>query len=123
MTLLETAVKASIEAGKAIMEIYSSDDYNVEIKDDNSPLTKADKKANDIIMEYLIPTNINIINEENRQTNYATRKSWTQCWIVDPLDGTKEFIKRNGEFTVNIALVKNGVPSMGVIYVLSLIHI
>jgi 3'(2'), 5'-bisphosphate nucleotidase len=113
---LETAIKASLEAGKVIMQVYDTP-FDVEIKDDKSPLTEADKKANDIINSYLVNTEFPIISEENKQTDYATRKNWTTCWVVDPVDGTKEFIKRNGEFTVNIALVTNGKPELGVIYV------
>ncbi|WP_055444113.1 3'(2'),5'-bisphosphate nucleotidase CysQ [Lacinutrix himadriensis] len=113
---LEIAIKASLEAGKVIMEVYDTP-FDVEIKDDKSPLTEADKKANDIINSYLVNTEFPIISEENKQTDYATRKNWTTCWVVDPVDGTKEFIKRNGEFTVNIALVTNGKPELGVIYV------
>jgi len=113
---LETAIKASLEAGKVIMEVYDSA-FNVEIKDDKSPLTDADKRANDVINSFLIPTKIPIISEENKQTDYAIRKTWDTCWVVDPVDGTKEFIKRNGEFTVNIALVTEGKPVLGVIYV------
>lgn len=116
-TNLNTAIQAALEAGEAIMNVYDSPDFGVEIKDDKSPLTRADKYANDIINTYLIPTEIPIISEENKQTDYATRKEWQQCWIVDPVDGTKEFIKRNGEFTVNIALVNDGIPELGVIYV------
>ncbi|NND64112.1 MAG: 3'(2'),5'-bisphosphate nucleotidase CysQ [Flavobacteriaceae bacterium] len=113
---LETAIIAAIEGGKAIMKIYATE-FDVEIKGDNSPLTQADKNANDIINEYLIPTEIPIISEENKQTDYSERSKWSSCWIVDPLDGTKEFVKRNGEFTVNIALVQKGEPFLGVIYV------
>ncbi|MDT0556633.1 3'(2'),5'-bisphosphate nucleotidase CysQ [Patiriisocius hiemis] len=114
--LLHTILQAAIEAGEAIMEVYMTD-FDVEIKGDNSPLTIADKKANTVINKYLETTNIPIISEENKQTDYSVRKSWDRCWIVDPLDGTKEFVKRNGEFTVNIALVENGSPILGVIYV------
>lgn len=114
---LEKAILASIEAGEAIMKVYGSNEFNIEIKDDNSPLTIADKNANDVINSYLITTRIPIISEENKQAPYSERKVWDTCWIVDPLDGTKEFIKRNGEFTVNIALVTNGKPVLGVIYV------
>jgi 3'(2'), 5'-bisphosphate nucleotidase len=113
---LEIAVKASLEAGNAIMEVYDSI-IEVHYKDDKSPLTLADKKSNDIINTYLNPTDIPIISEENKQIDFDERKKWETCWIVDPVDGTKEFIKRNGEFTVNIALVKNGIPQLGVIYV------
>ena len=114
--LIEIAIKASLDAGKVIMEVYDSV-IEVEYKDDKSPLTEADKKANDIINTYLLPTQIPIISEENKQTEYNIRKNWDMCWVVDPVDGTKEFIKRNGEFTVNIALVKQGKPILGVIYV------
>ncbi|MEP2937359.1 MAG: 3'(2'),5'-bisphosphate nucleotidase CysQ [Gilvibacter sp.] len=117
MNLLEIAISAAIDAGREIMRIYSTADFNVEIKADDSPLTIADKTANAKIMTYLEPTGVPIISEENKQTDYEVRKNWEQCWIVDPLDGTKEFIKRNGEFTVNIALIKNGTPKLGVIYV------
>ncbi len=114
---LAIAVKAAVEGGAAIMEIYSLEDLGVEYKDDHSPLTLADKKCNDVINSYLIRTVHPIISEENRQLEYQERKDWDTCWIVDPLDGTKEFVKRNGEFTVNIALVKQGKPLLGVIYV------
>lgn len=114
--LLSTAIKASIEAGAEIMKIYAND-IDVEFKPDNSPLTTADKNANNIINALLKRTEIPIISEENKQTEYRIRSQWDTCWIVDPLDGTKEFIKRNGEFTVNIALIKNNRPVLGVIYV------
>lgn len=114
--LLITAIKAAILAGGEIMKVYATD-FNVEHKGDDSPLTLADKNANDVINTFLLKTNIPIISEENKQTDYTIRRNWDQCWIVDPLDGTKEFIKRNGEFTVNIALIKNGIPLLGVIYV------
>ncbi|MGJ8665803.1 MAG: 3'(2'),5'-bisphosphate nucleotidase CysQ [Patiriisocius sp.] len=115
-TFLETAIKAAIDGGKAILKIYATD-FEVISKDDASPLTQADKNANDVINQYLVETKIPIISEENKQLDYAERKNWSRCWIVDPLDGTKEFVKRNGEFTVNIALVENGNPILGVIYV------
>lgn len=113
---LTIAIKAAIEAGKAILEVYSTD-FNVEVKGDSSPLTQADKNANDVINSYLKKTDFPIISEENKQLDFSDRKDWENCWIVDPLDGTKEFVKRNGEFTVNIALVTNGIPVLGVIYV------
>ena len=110
------AIEASIKGGEAIMEIYK-EDFDVEYKDDASPLTLADKKANAIIMSFLETTSIPIISEENKQIDYAERQSWSQCWIVDPLDGTKEFVKKNGEFTVNIALIDQQKTVFGVIYV------
>ncbi|EGV43015.1 3'(2'),5'-bisphosphate nucleotidase [Bizionia argentinensis JUB59] len=113
---LHIAIKASLAAGKVVMEVYETA-FNVELKDDKSPLTEADNKANAVINAYLIPTEIPIISEENKQTDYAIRKEWETCWVVDPVDGTKEFVKRNGEFTVNIALVAKGKPVLGVIYV------
>lgn len=113
---INTALKASIKAGAAIMEIYQQD-FTVEIKSDNSPLTQADKNANSVINSFLEKTAIPIISEENKQLGFSVRKNWDTCWMVDPLDGTKEFVKRNGEFTVNIALIKKGQPVLGVIYV------
>ena len=113
---LQTAIQASLEAGEVIMEVYDTA-FDVEIKDDKSPLTEADKRANDIINSFLEKTEFPIISEENKQIDYAIRKEWKTCWVVDPVDGTKEFIKRNGEFTVNIALVTEGIPQLGVIYV------
>lgn len=115
-SLLTIAIKAALEAGAEIIKIYETN-FKVETKDDDSPLTQADKNANIVINRYLKTTEIPIISEENRQLDYKERKYWTRCWIVDPLDGTKEFIKRNGEFTVNIALIDNGFPILGVIYV------
>ena len=114
---LSIAIKAAVEGGAEIINVYESDDLGVEYKSDDSPLTLADKKCNDVINSYLRKTGIPIISEENRQIDFADRKDWDTCWIVDPLDGTKEFVKRNGEFTVNIALVKKGKPQLGVIYV------
>lgn len=98
------------------MQVYQTS-FKVDIKNDNSPLTEADRKANTIINDHLLKTGIPIISEENKQTDYSIRKEWESCWIVDPLDGTKEFIKRNGEFTVNIALIHLGAPKLGVIFV------
>jgi 3'(2'), 5'-bisphosphate nucleotidase len=114
--LLKTAIEAALAAGKEIMKVYLEEDFQVEMKLDANPLTVADKRANDIINSYLKPTDIPIISEENEELSYEERKQWKECWIVDPLDGTKEFIKRNGEFTVNIALVSEGIPQLGVIF-------
>ncbi len=114
--LLLTAIEAAVKAGAEIMKIYSKE-FDVIYKHDESPITKADSNANTIINSYLKKTNIPVISEENKQTEFKIRSQWNKCWMVDPLDGTKEFIKRNGEFTVNIALIENNVPIMGVIYV------
>ena len=115
--LLHTAIIAALDAGKAILEIYHSGDFDIEIKGDNSPLTRADTASNDVIMSYLETTNIPVLSEEGRDISYQERKDWKRLWIVDPIDGTKEFIKRNGEFTVNIALVENQKPIIGVVFV------
>lgn len=113
---LKLAIIASIEAGEKIMEIYQQD-FQVFEKEDLSPLTEADKLSNEIICSHIQETGIPIISEENKQIGYEIRKDWNVCWLVDPIDGTKEFIKRNVEFTVNIALIENGMPVLGVIYV------
>lgn len=114
--IYKVAIQAAIEAGYKIMEVYKSEDFEIEQKQDDSPLTVADRESNKIINAALVPTGISIISEENDQIPYSERRNWRECWIVDPLDGTKEFIKKNGEFTVNIAFVKNGKPEFGVIY-------
>ena len=115
--LLNTAVIAALEASKAILEIYNSGEFDIELKRDNSPLTKADIASHNVIMSYLTKTDIPVLSEEGRDIPYKDRKDWMQLWIVDPIDGTKEFIKRNGEFTVNIALIENQKPIIGVIFV------
>jgi 3'(2'), 5'-bisphosphate nucleotidase len=121
MTILQnhliTAITAALEAGKAILEIYHSGAFDIEIKGDNSPLTKADTASHNVIMSFLTKTNIPVLSEEGKTISYEERKDWTQLWIVDPIDGTKEFIKRNGEFTVNIALIENQKTQIGVIFV------
>jgi len=114
---LNTAITAALQAGKAILEIYHSGDFDVELKGDNSPLTKADTASHNVIMSYLEATDIPVLSEEGRDIPYKERKAWKHLWIVDPIDGTKEFIKRNGEFTINIALIENNRPLMGVIFV------
>ena len=115
--LLNTAITAALEAGKAILEIYHSGEFDVEMKGDNSPLTKADKASHNKIMSFLIKTNIPVLSEEGKAIPFEERKDWKQLWIVDPIDGTKEFINCNGEFTVNIALIENQKPIIGVIFV------
>ena len=115
--LLHTAITAALKAGKAILKIYYSGEFDVEIKGDNSPLTKADTASHNVIMSFLTKTNIPVLSEEGKSIEYEVRKDWSQLWIVDPIDGTKEFIKRNGEFTVNIALIENQKTLIGVIFV------
>jgi 3'(2'), 5'-bisphosphate nucleotidase len=113
--LIEQAIVASIHAGKEILKVYEGE-IIVEMKDDKSPLTEADKRSNAAIVQYLESTALPVLSEEGKSIDYTDRKNWDLFWLVDPLDGTKEFIKRNGEFTVNIALIKNQTPVGGVIY-------
>ncbi len=113
---LKIAIQAALQGGEEILKIYNTN-HSIEYKNDKTPLTEADKNANTVINKLLQQTSIPVISEENKQIPFEERKNWTECWIVDPLDGTKEFIKRNGEFTVNIAFIKNQQPIMGVIYV------
>ena len=114
--LLLLSINASISAGNEIMNVYSSN-FIVENKKDASPLTLADKRSNSVIEQALQQTNIPYLSEEGKSILYDKRKEWEYFWMVDPLDGTKEFVKRNDEFTVNIALIKRNQPIMGVIYV------
>lgn len=115
--LLAAAALAAFNGGQAILEVYNSADFQIEVKGDNSPLTLADRKAHEAIIAILKDFPIPILSEEGREIPIDERQKWNELWIVDPLDGTKEFIKRNGEFTVNIALVNKGIPVMGIIYV------
>ena len=115
--LTQLAIKAAIEASKDILTIYKSADFEIENKEDYSPITKADKVAHKIIASILQESKIPILSEEGKKIPYEVRKCWDMLWIVDPIDGTKEFIKRNGEFTVNIALIENHKPVIGVILV------
>lgn len=108
-------IEAALRAGGEILDVYARE-FSVEEKDDKSPLTEADKKSHLAIKGYLDQTGIPTLSEEGKQMEYAERKHWKQFWLVDPLDGTKEFIKKNGEFTVNIALIEDGQPIFGVIY-------
>ena len=113
---LDIAIEGAVAAGHEILKVYESD-FAVEHKDDKSPLTLADKLGHLKILSYLDNTPFPVLSEEGKHLSYDERKYWKRFWLVDPLDGTKEFIKRNGEFTVNIALVENGIPVIGVIYV------
>lgn len=117
--LLKTAISAALKAGEEILNIYNDprQDFEVEHKADHSPLTLADKRAHNTILEFLKDTPYPVLSEEGKLTGYEERQTWKTLWIVDPLDGTKEFIKRNGEFTVNIALISDTAPILGVIYI------
>ncbi|RWS45625.1 3'(2'),5'-bisphosphate nucleotidase [Arcobacter suis] len=107
----------ALKAGEIIMEIYKKD-FSVDYKEDKSPLTEADLKSNEFICNELnkLYPNISIMSEENKEIPYEERKDWEYYFCVDPIDGTKEFIKKNDEFTINIALIKNNIPYLGVVY-------
>lgn len=116
--ILDLAINTSAYAAREILRIYDdpTQDFGVDMKADGSPLTRADKAAHDCIVEHLAPSGIPILSEEGAQIPYEERKDWKKFWLIDPLDGTKEFISRNGEFTVNIALIEDGNPVMGIIF-------
>ncbi len=116
-SLLEKAIQASEKACIEILEVYNSGDFQAELKGDNSPLTLADKKAHDAITSILQSLDLPILSEEGKEISYDERKTWEYFWMVDPLDGTKEFLKRNGEFTVNIALIHKTKAVLGVVAV------
>jgi 3'(2'), 5'-bisphosphate nucleotidase len=109
-------IDASRDAGIEILEIYNKDVIDVEEKENHTPLTKADTNAHQIIKERLKETEIPVLSEEGAKIPYSDRKNWETFWMVDPLDGTKEFIKKNGEFTVNIALIHKNKPILGALY-------
>ena len=113
---IEDIIDIAKKAGEKILEIYNQD-YELKFKEDKSPLTLADKEAHNIIQKYLSIYNIPILSEEDKNIPYEERKNWEYFWLIDPLDGTKEFIKKNGEFTVNIALIYKNIPILGVVYV------
>mgnify|MGYP000821729572 CR=1 FL=1 len=116
--LLVNAYNAAIRAGARIIDIYTGDaDFAVDIKSDHTPITIADRDAHELIKKYLSQTRVPLLSEEGRDLLYEERRNWDLFWMVDPLDGTKEFLKGNGEFTVNIALMHNNEPYIGVIYV------
>lgn len=114
ISLCARAITSGIEASAAIMEVYNTP-FEHELKDDGSPLTAADNNSNQIISDALDNTGIPIISEESSKVDYETRKNWNYFWLVDPLDGTKDFINRNDEFAINIALVKKSKPILGII--------
>lgn len=115
--LLQIAIAAAEEACSEILTVYNSNDFQTEAKGDNSPLTLADRRSHEVIEKHLLKTGLPILSEEGKDIPYSERKHWEYFWLVDPLDGTKEFIKRNGEFTVNIALVYKNEPVLGVVAV------
>lgn len=114
--LIWDAIHASVKAGEAILKVYNTD-FKVNSKADDSPLTKADMEAHAIISGALAASGLPLLSEEGREIPYSERKGWQKFWMVDPLDGTREFVNRNGEFTVNIALIEGGYPLAGVIYI------
>jgi 3'(2'), 5'-bisphosphate nucleotidase len=116
-TLLQQAREAAELACQEILDVYTTGDFQAEVKGDNSPLTVADKRAHNVISSILQSSGLPILSEEGKTIPFEERKNWEYFWIVDPLDGTKEFLKRNGEFTVNIALIHRGKPLMGVVAV------
>ncbi|WP_295803583.1 3'(2'),5'-bisphosphate nucleotidase CysQ [uncultured Microbulbifer sp.] len=118
--LLDQVIDISVAAGKAILEVYNaSGEIEVDTKHDDSPVTAADLAAHKILAPALagLIDGVPVLSEEGKMPSYAERSQWDRYWIIDPLDGTKEFIRRNGEFTVNVALIENGEPVMGVVHV------
>ena len=113
---LLASILAAIKAGDAILDVYRSAEFEIEEKADKSPLTLADKRSHETIISCLAKFEIPILSEEGRDIPFQKRNSWPTYWLIDPLDGTKEFIKRNGEFTVNIALIKDRQPATGVVF-------
>jgi 3'(2'), 5'-bisphosphate nucleotidase len=116
--MTEDVIEIAVAAGERILQVYHSDEFNIETKADASPLTKADLASHEHIVQQLrrLTPNIPVLSEESKEIPYQERSQWTTFWLVDPLDGTKEFIKRNGEFTVNIALIEAGKPVLGVVH-------
>lgn len=114
--LIDRAITAALFAGQKINEVYTTSDFNIQLKKDHTPVTIADQLAHDEILEKLKDTRLPVLSEEGIHLSYSERKNWDLFWLVDPLDGTKEFIKRNDEFTVNIALIQGNKPIAGVIY-------
>lgn len=115
---VEDVYKIAVEAGNAIMQVYETA-FAIESKEDKSPLTEADKQSHNIIEKGLLSLypDVPVLSEESKFIDYSIRKEWKRFWLVDPLDGTKEFIKRNGDFTVNIALIEEGKSVLGIVYI------
>lgn len=114
---ISVSCEAAVKAGKLIMEIYQEKELDIRNKADKSPVTRADLESSALICKILKSTGFPVITEETSIPEYQIRKSWNYYWLVDPLDGTKEFIKRNDEFSVNIALIEKNIPALGVIYI------
>jgi 3'(2'), 5'-bisphosphate nucleotidase len=115
--LIEAVNAAVRQAGQAIMAVYNSEDFGVEHKQDDSPLTRADRQSHESLVSALAQIDDTpILSEEGAEIPWSERQSWSRYWLIDPLDGTKEFIKRNGEFTVNVALIENGRAVLGAVY-------
>lgn len=114
--LISKAVYAAMAAGAEILDVYCQQQVEVDYKADKSPVTKADIRAHAAIVKILEPTEIPILSEEGVHLPYAHRKLWKMLWVIDPLDGTNEFVAKSDDFCVNIALVENGAPVMGVLY-------
>jgi 3'(2'), 5'-bisphosphate nucleotidase len=117
MISLDVLASIARDAGQAILPIYHSEDFEIQIKSDDSPVTKADLRSNEIIIKKLAEVSKLPVVTEESYVEYDIRKHWRKFWLVDPLDGTKDFIAHNGQFTINIALIDNGTPVMGVVYV------
>jgi 3'(2'), 5'-bisphosphate nucleotidase len=117
MFSIDAIINIAREAGEAIMAVYGRADFGIEFKEDVSPLTHADLAAHNVIVQRLksLGPELPVLSEESREVPYETRRKWDRYWLVDPLDGTKEFIKRNDEFTVNIALIEEGQSVLGVV--------
>ena len=115
--IIQTVIDITKQAGAVIMDVYKTN-FEIHIKNDKSPVTEADTRANDIITEGLlkIAPDIPVLSEEGRDIPFKERSKWESFWLVDPLDGTKEYIKKNDEFTVNIAYIQNNLPVFGVVY-------
>ncbi|MBZ7980641.1 3'(2'),5'-bisphosphate nucleotidase CysQ [Campylobacter sp. RM12642] len=115
MIAIDEIINIALNAGRYALDIFNND-FNIYYKNDKSPLTEADLVVNDYICKSLTKYNIPIISEENKNIQYSVRKNWEYCWLIDPIDGTKEFINKNKEWTINIALIHNGQPILGVVY-------
>src|ERR1700753_2855067 len=115
--MIEIAVDAATAAGHAILQVYAAGLPQTGIKADNPPITQADRSSHAIIAHHLARTGLPVISEEEQKIDFKKRRIGEYCWLVDPLDGTKEFLAGNGEFTVNIGLVRRGKPVAGVVYI------